>query len=223
MYDVNFGGIEHMTKRLTIALVAVALFVLMAVMPVSAAGLFANGTVINQGATIFIGEEGLNVTHAMNQAYYLGICGAPGSLSEQLPAATHYTRIGWWASAAVLYTTSPSKVIDLGVNGRYKMMTVAPADFVGYTGNWYLLNENASRPVGADGEAAMVFNVQDPSLDLKIWDFNQNTDVTGKSVPQGEISASGLTPTCTPPLTAVPQQCHRRLARRSLACQLHLW
>ena len=32
----------------------------------------------------------------------------------------------------------------------------------------------------------MVFNVQDPSLDLKIWDYNQNTDVTGKSVPQGE-------------------------------------
>ena len=69
-----------MTKRLTIALVAVALFVLMAVMPVSAAGLFANGTVINQGATIFIGEEGLNVTHAMNQAYYGGTVAAPGSL-----------------------------------------------------------------------------------------------------------------------------------------------
>ena len=32
----------------------------------------------------------------------------------------------------------------------------------------------------------MVFTVADPSLDLKIWDFNQNQDVTGKSVPQGE-------------------------------------
>ena len=69
-----------MTKRLTIALVAVALFVLMAVMPVSAAALFANGTIINQGATIFIGEEGLNVTHAMNQAYYRGTgAGTPGT------------------------------------------------------------------------------------------------------------------------------------------------
>ncbi len=36
MYDVNFGGIERMTKRLTIALVALAMFVLVAVMPVSA-------------------------------------------------------------------------------------------------------------------------------------------------------------------------------------------
>jgi len=25
-----------------------------------------------------------------------------------------------------------------------------------------------------------------PSLDIRIWDFNQNQDVTGKSVPQGE-------------------------------------
>ena len=31
MYDVNFGGIEQMTKRLTIALVALAMFVLVAV------------------------------------------------------------------------------------------------------------------------------------------------------------------------------------------------
>ena len=28
LYDVNFGGIERMTKRLTIALVALAIFVL---------------------------------------------------------------------------------------------------------------------------------------------------------------------------------------------------
>ena len=68
-----------MTKRLTIALVAVALFVLMAVMPVSA-GLFANGTIINQGATIFIGEEGLNVTHALNGAYYGAACGGSRNL-----------------------------------------------------------------------------------------------------------------------------------------------
>ena len=78
-----------MTKRLTIALVAVALFVLMAVMPVSAAALFANGTVINQGATIFIGEEGLNVTHALNQAYYRGVFGAAGMLLRTTPCSTH--------------------------------------------------------------------------------------------------------------------------------------
>jgi hypothetical protein len=159
----------------------------MAVMPVSAAGLFANGTVINQGATIFIGEEGLNVTHALNQAYYTSAGGPYSAIANN--SAPQLSVIGWWASAAVLYTTSPSRTIDLGVNRRYASMTVAPSDFVGYTGNWYLLDASGTRPiVSAPGEedAAIVFSVVDPSLDLKIWDYNQNTDVTGKSVPQGE-------------------------------------
>ena len=180
-----------MTKRLTIALVAVALFVLMAVMPVSA-GLFANGTIINQGATIFIGEEGLNVTHALNGAYYGATCGGflDCDMWNEVPALT---QIGWWASAADIYNTAPSKSIDLKT--RYPSMTVAPSDFVGYTGNWYLLGPNG-RAYSADVAdcgcteagciASMVFTVADPSLDLKIWDFNQNQDVTGKSVPQGE-------------------------------------
>ena len=183
-----------MTKRLTIALVAVVLFVLMAVMPVSATGLFANGTVINQGATIFIGEEGLNVTHAMNQARFpnsVTPVGYPDADQDLLTLAGAYgpsTAIGWWASAADLYVTSPSRMIDLGVNKRYVLMSVAPADFVGYTGNWYLLNGDRTRPYWPDmsGQSSQVFNVQDPTLDIKIWDFNQNNDVTGKSVPQGE-------------------------------------
>jgi PGF-CTERM protein len=178
-----------MTKRLTIALVAVALFVLMAVMPVSAT-IWANGTVINQGATIFIGEEGLNVTHALNQAYYGALLtgSGPGGIGTPIENNSYpqQTVIGWWASAAVLYTTSPSRTIDLGVNRRYAQMTVAPSDFVGYTGNWYLLDASNTRPVGTTGLASMVFSVQDPALDIKIWDYNQNTDVTGKSVPQGE-------------------------------------
>ncbi len=75
MYDVNFGGIEQMTKRLTIALVALAMFVLVAVVPVSAS--FANGyyTVaqnIGQGATVFIGEQGLNITPALASANTAG-------------------------------------------------------------------------------------------------------------------------------------------------------
>ena len=66
-------------------------------------------------------------------------------------------------------------------------MTVAPSDFVGYTGNWYLLNASGARPIGdTPVTQAWSSTLQDPSLDLKIWDYNQNTDVTGKSVPQGE-------------------------------------
>lgn len=180
-----------MTKRLTIALVAVALFVLMAVMPVSA--VYANGTIINQGATIFIGEEGLNVTHALNGAYFGASCGVdiPCDTWNSVP---NLTQIGWWASAADIYNTAPSRIIDLKT--RYNYMTVSPSEFVGYTGNWYLIDTNGraysnedAPDCGCDATgciASLVFTVQDPSLDIRIWDYSTNNDVTGKSVPQGE-------------------------------------
>ena len=169
-----------MTKRLTFALVAVALFVLMAVMPVTAAP---NGTQIDAGATIFIGEEGLNLTHALNAAI-LG-----GAYTSGMPiynATPTNTRVGWWASAATVTTTAPTRIIDL--NGRYTNFVVAPSDFVGYTGNWYLLTNDSTNAaeLSFGGIPQAVFNAQDPTLDIKVWDFNQAADVSGKSVPQGE-------------------------------------
>jgi len=152
-----------MTKRLNIALVAVALLlVLVAIMPVSAA--YEVRTYINQGATIFIGEEGINLSGAQMAAVTAG--------------ATDVENIGWWASAAALTTTSPTKSISLvGRNGSF---TVSPSDFVGYTGNWYALD--------ADGFAATpaLFTVADPTLDIKVWDFALAKDVSGMSIPQGE-------------------------------------
>ncbi|MFA6225568.1 MAG: MEMAR_RS02690 family S-layer glycoprotein [Methanoregula sp.] len=167
-----------MTKRLTIALVAVVLFVLMAIMPVSAAN-----NVIDTGATIFIGEDGLNVTHALNAAY-----GSP----DGIDAAPTYLTIGWWASAANIDSSAPTKTIDLSTGNRYQSMTVAQSDFVGYTGNWYVYNPTS--PVSSTHYA---FTVADPTLSIAFWDFQQGTnvdgiagtsgtDVTGKVVPQGE-------------------------------------
>jgi hypothetical protein len=164
-----------------------AIFLLVFALPVSAAAMAANGTVIGQGAVLFIGEEGLNVTHAMNQAFYLGLTGSAGTkVQNNSPLQTNATRIGWWPSAAILYTTSPSKVIDLGVEDQYKLMNATPGYFVGYTGNWYLLNEAGARPIGTSPDECLVFSVQTPALDFRVWDYNQNTDVTGMSVPSGE-------------------------------------
>ena len=157
-----------MTKRLTIALVAVVLFVLMAVMPVSAV---TNGSIINQSATIFIGEAGLNVTHALNMA--------TPAMAAKLDGIPKQTTIGWWASAAQLNASAPTKTIDLGTGARYKSMTVEQSDFVGYTGNWYSMIDGTTT-------SGIVFSVADPSLVLAVWDFQQANDVTGKSVPQGE-------------------------------------
>jgi len=171
-----------MTKRLTIALVAVAMFVLLAVMPVSAAGTGnTNGTQIDTGATIFIGETGLNLTHALNGA-------TSGPVLNSLDNAPANLSIGWWASAAALTTSSPTKTINLGpaVGGRYLSFQVAQSDFVGYTGNWYVLKADGVSPqTGTTGSPIAVFNVQDPTLSVAAWDFTQGKDVTGTSVPQG--------------------------------------
>ena len=51
-----------MTKRLTIALIALVALVLVAVLPVSATYYDVNNTLISPGATVYIGEQQLNVT-----------------------------------------------------------------------------------------------------------------------------------------------------------------
>jgi len=170
-----------MTKRLSIALVAVALFVLLVVMPVSAVTTTnSNGTQIDRGATVFIGEEGLNLTHALNAATtgYPGnvrLDGTPGNLS-----------IGWWASAAQITSSAPTKTINLQ-GGRYLNFQVAQADFVGYTGNWYLLNaDGTTAQTGSGASPAAVMNVQDPALSVAVYDFQQSKDITGMSITQGE-------------------------------------
>ena len=172
MYDVNFGGIEFMTKRFTIALVALALFVLVAVMPVSAY-YYTVAPGINQGATVFVGEQGLNLANAVTSA--------------QTAAGVPSTVVGWWASAAQVLTTAPTKSID--VAARATSLTVNPADFGGYAGNWYLVDPAtgfAASVGGAGFQPVIVFVAADPTLDLRIWDATQNADVTGKSVPQAE-------------------------------------
>jgi len=164
-----------MTKRLTIALVALAMFVLVAVMPVSADlynGYYKVAPGINQGATVFIGEQGLDITNALNSANAAG-------------AASAYTTIGWWASAADIDRTAPTVSVDL--SGRTALFTVTQAEFDGYEGQWYLVAadlNNIAKPA-----AGAVFNVKAPKLDVTIRDVQQNdgADVSGKSIPTGAL------------------------------------
>ncbi|MDD1690604.1 MAG: DUF3821 domain-containing protein, partial [Methanoregula sp.] len=155
----------------------------MAIIPVSAVtDTNANGTVLSAGATVFIGEEGLNLTHALNTV----------QTNYGLDNAPVLKTIGWWASAADLTASSPTKKLVL--DNTYKDFQVSPSDFVGYTGNWYVLQADGKTPLTSDGA---LFNVQDPTLSIAVWDFSRgdNTagtagidgdDVTGKSVLQGD-------------------------------------
>ncbi|MDD1695273.1 MAG: DUF3821 domain-containing protein, partial [Methanoregula sp.] len=87
---------------------------------------------ISQGNTVFIGEEGLDISAAMGPD----------------------TQIGWWAPAANLATTSPGKTVDL--RNRITSFMVTPSEFSGYTGNWYRLDNQGK----ADGIAFLVADPQ---------------------------------------------------------------
>ncbi|RPI39125.1 MAG: DUF3821 domain-containing protein [Methanoregulaceae archaeon] len=139
---------------------------------------------IAQGNTVFLGEEGLDITDAMNGAYYGVSCGYSMNASEE-NAAPPLTRIGWWASAANIYNSAPSRTIDIG--SRYNSMMIAPSEFAGYTGNWYLLGSDGrahSADVAGCGcteagcIASMVFTVQDPNLDIRVMDATLGVDAT---------------------------------------------
>ena len=99
---------------------------------------------ISQGNTVFIGEEGLNISAAMGQD----------------------TQIGWWASAADIRTTSPGKSIDL--RGRITGFIVTSSEFSGYTGNWYRINNegkmNGTAFLVADPQ--LEIKVEDTTVDV---------------------------------------------------------
>jgi trimeric autotransporter adhesin len=172
LYDVIFGGIEQMTKRFTIALVALAMLVLATVMPVSAywdanRAFYVVTPYINQGATVFIGEQNLDITAAVTAA------------QGDSPAAAASTTLGWWGYDADIYTTSATWQVPVaGVQGDF---WIDQDNFDGREGNWYL--------VGANGFAVSnaVFTVQHPTMQVTIRNPNlyQGADVTGKSVPTG--------------------------------------
>jgi len=138
-------------KGLTILIVLVCIS-LLCVGPASAAI-----NTIRQGNTVFIGEQGLDISAAMGPD----------------------TRIGWWASAADIYTTSPTQTIDL--NGRITSFTVSPSEFGGYVGNWYRLSSTGK----ADGTA---FLVADPQLAFKVEDNSVDVNVEVlKWIPSDDI------------------------------------
>jgi hypothetical protein len=111
---------------------------------------------IKQGNAVFIGEEGLDISPAMGPD----------------------TQIGWWASAADISSSSPTKTIDL--KGRITSFMASPSEFDGYFGNWYRLNSSGK----ADGIA---FLVVDPQLILKVEDTTVQVDVELlKWIPSGD-------------------------------------
>ena len=136
-----------MTKRLSIALMMCVALIAIAV-PAMAYPIIAT---VPQGGDVFVGEQGLNLS---------AWC-APGTV---LSYYTGSQTVGSSAPAATVTVSNPSSYY------------IAPADFVGRTGNWYIGN---TQTVG------LVAN--DPSMTIAVWDQQAGKDVTGKSIPAGDF------------------------------------
>jgi hypothetical protein len=149
-------------KILYCACIALVLFIVLAVLPAAAATY--NATIITQGATVFVGESGLNISGA--------------AMSFNTDPAT----IAWFPSTAQPTATTPEMTIVLTPPTNISFY-VNPADFATRTGNWYCWTWTSSIALY---QAPLAFTVADPQLDLKIWDLDQGNDVTGQSVPSGE-------------------------------------
>src|SRR5665647_938487 len=162
--------IQRLKFRVGIALIVL---VLVLVMPVSADlfnGYYKVAPNISQGSTLFIGEEGLDLSNALAAANAFGIL-------------TNISTIGWWASPADVYTSPPT--ISYSLINRSTWFTVNATEFDSYTGEWYLVDASAGNQAKA-GTAA-IFTVRHPVLQVSIWDptLNGGADVSGKSIMWG--------------------------------------
>ncbi len=127
-----------------------------------------NGTIITQSATIFIGEQGLDISPALDAANSAGY------------AVTDFTTIGWWASEADIYSIGPT--VSVEATGRQTQFNVTQGEFEGYEGHWYLVDPTASNT--AKNGAGAVIEVKAPKLDIAVLDHN-NHPVTNSSVVRG--------------------------------------
>ena len=110
------------------------------------------------GGTVYLGEEGLDITAAVGAS----------------------NQIAWFPSTAQTSAKVPEKLIDItNTKGSF---FVNPADFATRNGNWY----QWPSADGTVGTAVLAFRVVDPYLVLRIVDTTVNVDVTGKWAPHGD-------------------------------------
>jgi hypothetical protein len=80
--------------------------------------------------------------------------------------------IGWWAPGSDT-SGAPDKTIAISTDDATKF-TIRPDVFTGYTGKWYTYDKAPNE---------FVFEVMEPQIDLKVWDVDNNRDITGQSIP----------------------------------------
>jgi len=126
-------------KSGTIALSAACILILLLVLPAGAT----TTTVLN-GGTVFIGEEGLD-------------------LSATLAAGD--SQIAYYSSGATVGTSAPQAILSVSPGATF---FVSPSDFLDRTGAWY------SYPNGVNGSAWIAVFVEEPYLNVRLWVYPSN-------------------------------------------------
>jgi hypothetical protein len=110
---------------------------------------------IAAGSPVFIGESDLDIAKALNGCH----------------------KISWWQNGTES-SAPPQKNITLyeinSVSDIIYHYNISPKIFTGYTGTWYCTDKMPPK---------VVFEVLEPTLDIKVWDLDQNQDISGKTVP----------------------------------------
>lgn len=126
-------------KSRIIAVIAACILILLLVLPGAAAT-----TAVPKGGTIFIGEEGLDLSATL----------APGD-----------SQIAYYPSGATIGIFAPEEVRQVTPGATFY---VSPSEFLGRTGAWY------SYPNGVNGSAWMAVFVEEPYLNVRLWVYPSN-------------------------------------------------
>lgn len=111
-------------------------------------------TKIAAGAPVFIGESNLNIASAIGECHV----------------------IAWWPNASDLSGPATRNITIKNLNeasGIATRFNISPDLFSGYTGNWYCEDKKPH---------FIVLTVLEPNLTLRVWDIDNNKDVSGQSL-----------------------------------------
>jgi hypothetical protein len=113
---------------------------------------------ISANSPVFIGESDIDISVALNGCH----------------------TIAWWKNGTDINTATPEKSTEIypinTVTTSIYHYNISREFFSGYTGTWYCAD---LKPYYS------VFTVEEPQIDIKVWDLDHNTDVTGTSIPLG--------------------------------------
>ena len=111
---------------------------------------------ISAGSPVFIGENNVDISSGLNGCHTIAWW-QNGSDINSVPAVTNLT----------IYAIGSDSYGIFHFN-------VSPAIFSNYTGTWYCVDGQPYYPV---------FTVNEPQIDIRVWDVDNNSDVTGQSIP----------------------------------------